>query len=186
MLEGKSSQHRLDSRLYGLLVQSSAQSRSILQSWPHGWGVHPGLAPDHSSLVFAPAFCQLKPYLSERQVMLMQEEKGSKAGEPKPQSCPPHLISEISVLGAVAKPAANLGSLQPGTERRCRSRSGYSTTDGFSLPPSVGSFGVGTCGSRALGQQMEQNFPSKFAFVNESLPTAPAAFTFLQECVFKV
>lgn len=33
---------------------------------------------------------------------------------------------------------------------------------------------------------MEQNFPFKFAFVNESLPTAPAAFTFLQECVFTV
>lgn len=50
----------------------------------------------------------------------------------------------------------------------------------------MGSFGVGTCGSRAVGQQIEQNFLFKFAFVNESLPTAPAAFTFLQECIFMI
>lgn len=65
-------------------------------------------------------FASLGHTWSERQVMLVQEDKGSKAGEPKPQSCPPHLISEITALGAVAKPAANHGSLQPGTEKRCR------------------------------------------------------------------
>lgn len=86
----------------------------------------------------------------------------------------------------MSKPAANPGSLHPGTEKRCRARCGCSSSDGFSLSPSVGSSGVGTCGSRAVGQQMEQNFPFKFVFVNESLPTTPAAFTFLQECVFTV
>lgn len=115
--------------------------------------------------------------------MLMQEEKGSKAGEPKPQSCPPHLISEISAPGAVAKPAANHGSLQPGTERRCRSRCGSAVLLTSARLPARA---VGTCGSRAVEQQIEQNFPLKFAFVNESLPTAPAAFTSLRECVFKV
>lgn len=133
----------MDSRLCGLLVQSNAQSRSIPQSWPHLDGV--------SWLLITAALCLLLHFASlshtwsERQVMLMQEEKGR---EPKPQSCPPHLISEITALGAVAKPAANHGIYSLAQKGAAAPALGalYCSLQ----PPSVSIFGVGTCGSWAV------------------------------------
>lgn len=106
---------------------------------------------DHGTLVFAPAFCQRTSYLPEGHVMWTREERGSKAGEPKWPGCPPHLVSESTTPGAAAKAAASHWGLQPGIEKRCRSRSGCGNTAACSLPPSTGGFGVGTCGSRAAG-----------------------------------
>lgn len=134
--------------------------------WQHG----------PSTLVFAPAFCWHKSYLPEKHMMLMWEEKGSKAGEPKWLGCPPHLVSEIAAPRAVAKPAAHCCKIRPGVKQRCTSRSGCG---------SAGSFGVGTRGSRAAGAVTGAKL-SALICLCESLPTAPAAFTFLQECICTV
>ena len=102
-----------------------------------------GWLHDCGTLVFASAFRQRASYPPGRLVMVTQEEKGSKAGEPKWPGCPPHLLSEIAAPRAVAKPAANHWSRPPGVEKRCGCRSGCSNASGCGNA-------AGCCPARAL------------------------------------
>lgn len=110
-----------------IMLSTEQRQRFILQSWIHLNGACIGWLYDHGTRVF----CQHTLYLPERHAMLMQEQKASGTGEPKQLGCPPHLLSEIATPGAVAKPAANHCSLQPGIEKRCKSRSGCGSSAGY-------------------------------------------------------